>query len=530
MNTFHPSLQQDNIFEFIMYGRGHAVVEACAGSGKTTTAVEGLKLIPQNISVLYLAFNKHIAETLRKKIPYNVDVMTFHSLGRKIIHDHNGVIFDKDKSYNTIYKNFAHDKIMEKLRLCDIPKYTTEEENTRIKYFDSKEFLHNVHKLIKYYKQNLLPVTDESTKFLLDKYFQPSDYEYHILNTKHKRIISESFNIDSTDDFDIYIFLLTKACNRNLKRMKEDSQITDFDDMCWLPIILNMNFPTYDFVFVDEAQDLNPCQIEMLIRLINLDGRIITIGDRHQSLYGFRGADVNAIPNIIKRLNATILPLTTSFRCPISHVKIAKQFVPEIEAYPDAKKGEVINIKKDELLEHVKPDDLVICRYNAPLVDPVFELISQGIKAVIKGKDIGKGLKGIVKRLGSPNITTFLVDLSNWHDAEKERLIHMDKNISIVEDKYHTLKALSVGCKEVHDILIKIDKIFSDDIAQITFSSIHKAKGLEANRVFILLPELMPCIYAKKDWEIEQEENVQYVAYTRSKDTMFLVSNKTNKY
>ena len=51
-------------------------------------------------------------------------------------------------------------------------------------------------------------------------------------------------------------------------------------------------------------------------------------------------------------------------------------------------------------------------------------------------------------------------------------------------------------------------------------ATVHKAKGLEAPRVFILEPNLMPSPWAKKAWQIEQEGNLQYVAVTRALETL----------
>ena len=51
-------------------------------------------------------------------------------------------------------------------------------------------------------------------------------------------------------------------------------------------------------------------------------------------------------------------------------------------------------------------------------------------------------------------------------------------------------------------------------------STIHKAKGLEADNVYIACRDLMPSSRAKKDWEIRQEYNLMYVAYTRARDIL----------
>jgi len=68
-----------------------------------------------------------------------------------------------------------------------------------------------------------------------------------------------------------------------------------------------------------------------------------------------------------------------------------------------------------------------------------------------------------------------------------------------------------------------IGGIFSDDTRGIVLSTIHKSKGLENDRVFFLLPELLPSRFATMDWQLEQEENLRYVAITRAKKELVYV-------
>ena len=85
--TYEPSKYQKDIFEHIKHGNGNLVIEASAGSGKTTTLVNLIKLIDDDKRVLFCAFNKDIVNELTKKVKgiSNVDVKTIHSLGNSII-------------------------------------------------------------------------------------------------------------------------------------------------------------------------------------------------------------------------------------------------------------------------------------------------------------------------------------------------------------------------------------------------------------------------------------------------------------
>jgi superfamily I DNA/RNA helicase len=82
--TFTPSPYQQAVFDFIQQARGSAVVIAVAGSGKTTTIMQALPLIPSSESVQLFAFNKAIADELKARIPAhcrNIRAATFHSVG-----------------------------------------------------------------------------------------------------------------------------------------------------------------------------------------------------------------------------------------------------------------------------------------------------------------------------------------------------------------------------------------------------------------------------------------------------------------
>jgi hypothetical protein len=88
----------------------------------------------------------------------------------------------------------------------------------------------------------------------------------------------------------------------------------------------------------------------------------------------------------------------------------------------------------------------------------------------------------------------------------------------IFSENIKVIEALSDGIENPVSVIEKIDNIFSKDTKTgICLSTMHKSKGLESERVFILHPELMPSKYAKLSWQLEQEKNLEYVAYTRAK-------------
>ncbi len=78
---FELSQYQKDIFEFVENSNSNGIVNAVAGSGKTTTNVMALELLPKTTKSIYAAFNKHIERDIATKAPQYVKVSTFHSWG-----------------------------------------------------------------------------------------------------------------------------------------------------------------------------------------------------------------------------------------------------------------------------------------------------------------------------------------------------------------------------------------------------------------------------------------------------------------
>jgi superfamily I DNA/RNA helicase len=71
-----------------------------------------------------------------------------------------------------------------------------------------------------------------------------------------------------------------------------------------------------------------------------------------------------------------------------------------------------------------------------------------------------------------------------------------------------------------------INRIFSDENIEnaVMLSTAHKSKGLEANRVMILLPHKLPLKFPQQQkWQEAQELNLKYVALTRARKELIFV-------
>jgi len=123
------------------------------------------------------------------------------------------------------------------------------------------------------------------------------------------------------------------------------------------------------------------------------------------------------------------------------------------------------------------------------------------------------------------NLRDTLWEMQEYVREEVDKLLDSGKGTraQILEDKRDTIVALSDGCKTVAELEQHIAQVFSDDKAGITFSTVHKFKGGEAERVYILEPGLMPHPRAVQPWELVQESNLKYVSITRSKSELYFV-------
>ncbi len=183
----------------------------------------------------------------------------------------------------------------------------------------------------------------------------------------------------------------------------------------------------------------------------------------------------------------------------------------------------------------VQPGDMVLCRVNAPLVSECFKFLKESRLANIQGRNVGEGLIKTVKAMKAFSVVNLIAKLNEWLSNEKLKenaKKYPDENRLIaIQDRYDCLICFMEGLKATEHpdyVIQKIQSIFTDnkDAPGIRLSSIHRAKGLESKRVFILEPKGATCPHpmAKTAWQLEQEWNLRYVAITRAIEELVFVS------
>lgn len=467
------SSYQNDIFKDIATGKGNTQVDALAGTGKTSTIVEGFYHLPNGIKPLMCAFNSSIKKELDTRAPEGVEVRTLHSVGYQACRQafpRLGKVDDRGEKLNGFIKAEVGD-----------------ESET----YDLRENLFKAVSLCKGY----LAQSPGEIEPILDR---------HDIDTCG----------DSREGFITKVMKVMNGC-------KQDTSRIDFDDMIWFPNIHGLRLEQFGMVFIDEAQDLNLAQINLALSSVMPGGRIISVGDEHQAIYGFRGADSNAIQNIVDRMNSKRMPLSVTYRCARSIVDIAKTLVPEIEASPSAEEGLVEEMSINHLENRVRPGDFILSRVNAPLIKWCLALLKARIPANIQGRDMGKSLFSLVKKSKASDVDTFLSWLADWEEMEVDRLNKVRRDSSVINDKAECLRVLCEGTRSISDVKNNIDSLFKDgnDYDRVILSSTHKAKGLERDRVFMLKDTYRPN-------KGKEEANLAYVAYTRAKRELYLVSGK----
>ena len=493
---YEPSQYQKAIFDYIQHEKGNLVVEAAAGSGKTYTLVKALSLIPQDKRVLMTAFNKDIVKELTKKVKEfpNVEVRTLHGLGMILTTRGLGIGGMKPEAYKYTQLIYNHWQDLTKTNINKLSR------NAR------KSFVENTKKLVDFGRFYLATTRSEMIE-LMTKYDIPC----------------------VADEVDVALKVMAIG-GKNLDSI-------DYTDMIWMPHIYDLHLQEceYDFIMVDECQDLNVAERHLVLRCLKEGGRLIAVGDSNQCIYGFSGSDPDSFKAIQSIPNTVSMPLSISYRCPESVVKFAQNLVPSIEAKQGAEEGVILDCVS---LDDVHDGDMVLCRNNAPLLQVYCKLLEQGKRAYIRGSDVGKNLQNIVIGTHKDYLYTNLKrdgvfirlyeDLFNSRKAIMERYgisqedAMKHETIQAKLDMIRALEVLGADLTTTEELTKKIEDIFpkNDKGEGIMLSTVHKAKGLEADNVFIACASLMPSKSALDEWQVQQERNLMYVAYTRAKKVL----------
>lgn len=539
------SQYQLDFFDEIVRTNNSIVLKATAGSGKTTSAVHAAKLIRDNFPSArscFLAFNKSIQTELQERLPENFFSRTLNSFFYEYLRKGTGIRWFKvdARKYTHIALGFTS---------------TVYEENRKA-YAAAARMANIIHFL----RVTETDVYDKNAVWdMLDKYgiqtngVHPTEMPdiFDAIQRLGKQFALNHRGISfwqrglENPTRDIVTRILT---GMGVKSQRKQAWI-DWDEQVYLPISMSLVKGQFDFLIVDEAQDLSKLHQTGLKMAMKDKGRIIAIGDQSQSIYGFNGADSNGMDRLLHDLNATPLPLSISYRCPKTHVLEAQEIDPTIEASDNAIMGNVDEVDFPFFIQFAKEltrekvDTLGMGRKNVTIVRAALSLLSNRIPVTIKGRKFGETLSNIIKKIAYTDggnlrkgfsFDEFDVWLSKWHGKEMEALEKRNARESakiMLNDKQECLNLLWYSFFDeyemgtVDNFMEFIEDFFSQENGQIVLSTVHRAKGLEANTTIIFNPDEMPLEFRNQsDEEKQQELNIKFVALTRSKENMIFVT------
>jgi len=514
------------------------MVQAVAGSGKTTTIVAAARLIKLGYRVLFLAFNKSIAVELQQRLPRHVEAKTLNALGfamwtRYARGVHRGQVELKSFKTNEIMRNMF--------------------SKAEIKvYGDDVRFLVGMCK-----SMGLTPTGVQGV--------EPINGSY--VTTESLLDICHHFGRNVEVPNRPTVFRMVEDV---LRTSLSNEMVVDFDDQKYMSVVKRpggspIPAEKYDVIIIDEVQDVNAVDMALIKMSLKPRGIVIGVGDSNQAIYGFRGADTRSVENFKAAFNAQELPLSITYRCGKSIVKLAQEIVSSIQAAPNAHDGEVkeLGVVPTSMFQ---PDDLIICRNNAPTISYAFKLIRDRVSVVVRGRDIGKNLISLIERLcgteqwvdnprqagkkmkviSLDGVTTaeLTTQVRGWmetqialimkdnpdDEAAVQKVQDVAESVLVFTQANTDNKATSV----VADIQSLFDTTGSDDNGtpkgKVVLSTVHKAKGTEADRVFILDKDLFFPKYVRRGtWQWNQEENLVYVAYTRAKSLLGFIWSDEDK-
>ncbi len=469
-----PTEEQETILSLARDSDCNIMVNALAGTGKTST----LEMIERAVDarpILYLCFNKKIADEAKDRMLSTTTVRTFNALGHRIWAQSIGgknVKVNPKKS-----QDLLREVINEVGKRDQGPLWDS--------YWN---VVHGVGmaKALGYVPEGKYP----SAKRLI------GGSQFHA-------------RLDETPD-DLTADLIDAVLTRSIAEAYKGH--IDYNDQVYMPALFGGTYPRFPLVMVDEAQDLNPTNHALVNKLAG--NRIIVVGDPFQSIYGFRGAVQGGMASLATKFSTTPTDLSVSFRCPQAVVEAARWRVPHFKWIKEG--GHVERL--GELESANIPDDAaILCRNNAPLFRTGLQLLSAGRSVSIAGSDIGPKLIGLMRKLGDEATSRAGVEfaIDGWLE---ERLA---RGSTTAQDLADCMRVFASHGSTLGTAIAYAEHLFAQR-GTIRLLTGHKAKGLEFPTVYHLDPWLCR--------DEEQDLNLRYVIQTRAMESYYEIDSRNIRW
>lgn len=480
-----------------------SLIDAGPGTGKTYSLIYGYLTLSQQLvsriepteeqavifdylksefnkhsSVCFFAHGRQVKDKLERSLKSTrAKVHTLHGAG-----------------YSVLLKRFGYQKKVNYRTEKHIKLITG--KSTQEMSWSEKRAWAAVKRIVHYLKIEAAEPTDKTLSYLKLKYPDLCTYS-----------IPESWAEDAAD-------LLEKAAIPD--------GLVEFGDMPWLAK-KHIRGPIYDLGFVDESQDVSNCTFQLLTRMCK---NIIFCGDRNQAINAFAGASEEMYDKIKSRSDA-VLPLKMTQRCTPDICNIANQVRPGgIMPGPNREKSIIKDIEKGDLTSLLvgttnPANTLFLSRTNAAVVNLAIYLHTKGIPFTIIDKDLATEIDNFIKSFKASTVADLRNKLNTW--LTKVEKYGSEFYIHSCKDKYNYVNSILTQCPTLAAVKDFLKEAFNDNINGFKLTSVHKAKGMEAQNIFIIDPPI-PLSFAQSHpiaWE--QELNLDFVAKTRSSLNMYYV-------
>jgi DNA helicase-2/ATP-dependent DNA helicase PcrA len=461
-----PTDEQLDILNAAGHTSSNMMIEALAGTGKTSTLELLAKELPSRSPILYLVFNKKNAEEAKGRMPAYVSSSTFNSQGHRIWASTIGKSLRLDaKKTDTLYRALIE----------EAPK-SSRNALWEVKWEVQQAV--SFAKALGYLPPDSYPgikplVTQGTFHSLLEE--EPDDLVSDLIDTILTRSIRAAFD-----------------------------GLIDYNDQVYMPALFRATCPQFATILVDEYQDLAPANHALLAKLAR--GRLIGVGDPNQNIYGFRGAKAGGMEDAIRDYAMDTFPLSVSFRCPSAIVKHVHWHVPKFKA---SQEGGNVSLPTQFDVSSILDGGTIISRNNAPVLRMAFNLLRVGRSVSIAGSEIGPKLINMMRKLG-PEEMSQAQTLAAIYEWEAEKLAKESKT---AEDMAGCMRVFAEQSTTLGTAIAYAEHLFRQQ-GTILLTTIHKAKGLEWNGVYHLDPWMV------RKHPSSQNKNLDYVCSTRSSNSL----------
>ncbi len=345
-------------FAAVSSAPGPALVIAGAGSGKTRTLTHRVAYLldkgvePANILLLTFT-NKAAREMLDRVellVPQNISALwsgTFHSIGNKILRRHADVL-GFTRSFSILDRDDQKSLMNETIRQLNI--------DTGGRRFPKADLLASIF--------SLCENTSEPLEEILEHRYPHLEEWLDEIKKLRKRYRKRKLDTNSMDFDDLLVL--------TLKLLKEHQDLRNLYQRKFLHVL------------VDEYQDTNKVQCDLIDLLVGEKKHLMVVGDDAQSIYSWRGADMEnilsfqkkypsakvfkietnyrSVPEVLELSNAAIRPNKVQFAKELRAVREPGSMVPAMVALDDpAVQAEFISERIDELIgEGIEPEEIAV--------------------------------------------------------------------------------------------------------------------------------------------------------------------------